>query len=308
MIKNKPKPVYLLLVLSLLTGSVSFAQVGKLGIPQDSGKTIITIDSASVFAEVNDSIHAITFDGKGSMFVGGCHDIYRITPERVIEHFATLSDTSSVTTIWGMTFHPNGDLFVAAHDRIVKITPSGTQLVVIRENFPGPCGVTDLRFDRKGRLLAAYADIVARYDASYNKSIFISGKDFRPPIQWSVSIEFGNQDSTLYIADCKGKQLYLVPYFQTDSIHAARIIPTNLGQYLTKNRRGEIFLAMHGPPTFPEFLMLKGDSSEYFVHCTTRPPQNRQRYKKAIAWGNTGFNTQALYCIIGGTVYIYEFK
>jgi ligand-binding sensor domain-containing protein len=156
----KTVPIHFL-ILCLFMAHSSHAQQPQ--IHQYSSSPTLTLDSASIFVETNKCIHAIAFDNKGMMYVGGCHDVYRITSDRVIEHFTTLSDTSTKTCIWSMTFDSKGDLYIAAFDRIVKVTSSGEQTVVEQEDFSGSCGVTDLRFDRQGKLLAVYDNIVARY-------------------------------------------------------------------------------------------------------------------------------------------------
>ncbi len=293
---------YLVLVYMLLTHS-SLAQQPQ--IHQYSTTPALTLDSASILVETNKCIHAIAFDNKGEMFVGGCRDIYRITSNRVVEHFITLSDTSSKTCIWGMIFNSKGDLYIAAFDRIVKVTSSGEQTVVVQEDFSGPCGVTDLRFDQQGRLLAVYDDIVARYDSAMNKSILISGKNLTPPIQWGVGLELDEQESILYIADCNGKNLYLIPY-QSDSMSAIKVFPTNMGQYLTKNSQGEIFLTMHGPPSYPEFLMFYNMELKYSIRSMKQPVQDGRSYKKTIAWNNFDDNKRILYCIVGSAIYAYN--
>lgn len=268
--------------------------------------TAIVLDSASLFLDFGKCIHAIAFDGNGKLFLAGCQDIYSVMPDKTITHLATLTDTSAKTTIWGMTFNKNGDLYLAAHDRIIRIKPGCKPETIINENFTGPCGVTDLRFDDKENLYAVYDNVVAVYNKSLEKNILINGKELTPPIQWAVGIELDDKCETLFICDCNGKSLYSVPIKKDDFIKLAKTTPTNWGQYLTKNNNGEIFVAMHGPKIFPEFLVQYKNSITKNLYCKKRPHQAKDIYKKAIAIGKEGFDTNAIYCIIGDKIYLYK--
>ena len=104
----------------------------------------LVIEDARLFCEVDFSIHGIAFDNQELMYVGGHTKIYSITRDKEVRHFITLDDPTENTIIWSLRFGPEKSLYVAAKDRLVRVTPGGEQTVVIRDNFPGPCGVTDL--------------------------------------------------------------------------------------------------------------------------------------------------------------------
>ena len=83
----------------------------------------IELDSASVFYESGSQIHAITFNHNGLMYVGGKLDVFTISPDKSFKHFLTLKESTPNTIIWSMVFGSGGNLFIAANDRIVKVSP-----------------------------------------------------------------------------------------------------------------------------------------------------------------------------------------
>jgi sugar lactone lactonase YvrE len=267
----------------------------------------LQLDSATVFCESPQEIHAIAFDDKGLMYAAGKADVFKVTPDKSIKHFLTLENTSPTTTIWSMKFGTDGNLYIAAHDRIVKITPDGTQQVIIWENFPGPCGATDLRFDRHGNLYIVYDTFIAKYDTSFNKSILIDGSKFQTPIQWAVGMEFSSDEQYLYIADCRGSHAYVVPTAAKDYYQSAKIYATRWGQYFTKDNDGNIFLtSLGGYRNLPEFIVFKQNLKNREITCKRKPRQNENNYKKTIVFGEAGYDEHAIYCIIGNTIYSYH--
>lgn len=267
----------------------------------------IELDSAAVVLPMETEIHALAFDHHGTMYVAGKCDVYRITPEKAVTHFASLADRDTMTSIWSMRFGADGRLYCAAHDRIVAIAHDGSQQVIIQEKFTGPCGATDLRFDQSGALYVAYDRFIARYDSTGKKSIFIDGGKFQRPIQWAVGMEFSSDERTMFVADCGASYVYTVRLGGDDLYRTAEIHPTVYGQYFTRDRRGTVYLtSMGGHKKAPELVLFRTDNSLMTLRCRQKPPQNEQRYKKTIAFGDAGFDERAVYCVIGNTIYSYH--
>lgn len=269
----------------------------------------IELDSASVFYESGRQIHAITFNHNGLMFVGGKLDIFTISPDKSFKHFLTLKESAPNTIIWSMVFGSDGNLFIAANDRIVKVSPDGKQQVIIREDFSGPCGATDLRFDKQGNLYVVYDNIIARYDSSFKKTIFIDGTKFPTPIRWAVGIEFSSDEQYLYIGDCGGNNAYIVPIAAEDFYKNAKTYSTRMGQYFARDTFGNIYMtSMGGPGNPPEFKVFNANLNSADIHCKHKPPQDKNNFKKTITFGEETFDSNAIYCIIGSKIYSYHLK
>ena len=223
-------------------------------------------DSAYLFLDVGKCIHAIAFDNNGELFVAGCQDIYRVNSDKKIVHIASLTDTTSKTIIWAMDFNKDNDLFIAAKDRIVKLDKSGKLATIIKENFDGPAGVSDVRFDKSGNIYAVYGNTVTCYDSQWNKTIVVDGNKFDPAIKWAVGIEFDKEENYLFIGDCNGQQLLAVPFKNPDYEKESKTYPSKWGQYLTKDLEGNIYLTMLGKGTQSEFLRVQENmQSEYLT-------------------------------------------
>lgn len=269
-------------------------------------QNIIELDSASLFYTSGKPIHAVTFDKNGLMFLGGKLDVFTLNADKSINHFITLQDPCQNTIIWSMIFDKNGNLFIAANDRIVKVTPDKKQYAIIKESFSGPCGVTDLRFDKIGNLYAIYDKIVARYDSLFNKVVFVDGSKFKIPIQWGVGIEFSNDEQYLFIGDCWGSKVYIVQLTGNNLYENTKTIKTNFGQYFAKDNSGNIYLtSIGGEDGIPELKMFKENHSSIDIICRNKPIQNENSYKKTIAYREDESGRKAVYCIIGDKIYSY---
>ena len=290
---------------------VAFNVYGECNKPHEESVASDTLlrDEARLFCEVSFTIHGIAFDNRGLMYVGGGKKIYTITPDRQVQHFITLNDTTENTIIWSLRFGPDQALYVAARDRVFRVSQEGEQRVIIKEPFPGPAGVTDLRFDLKGDLLLVYDNVVAKYDSDYRKHIIIDGSQFEPPLEWLVGIEFDSHFKKLYLGDCRGKKACVIPYLSENDIGSSNSFQTNWGQYFARDNSGNVYITSLGTEaTFPDFVMFTPDERPVDIYSKNRVPQNQENHKKAMAWGKEGFNEDAIYCIIGSSIYEYDLK
>jgi Tol biopolymer transport system component len=267
----------------------------------------IELNSAEIFYKSVNDIHAIIFSPKEIMYLGGKLDVFMILPDKSIKHFIKLKDYTPNTIIWSMTLDKYNNLYIAANDRIVKVTPDGLQQTLIQENFTGPCGATDLRFDKKENHYVVFDNKVVKYDKSLTKTLFIDGSKFSIPIQWAVGIEISDDEKFMYIGDCNGSRTYVIPLSSTSRYSDTRIFSNNFSQYFTKDCYGQIYNSSpDGRSNMPEFLMFKDDNTPVGIYCNKKPSQDENNYKKTIAFGQKGFNEKAIYCIIGNNVYLYE--
>lgn len=260
-------------------------------------------------AEFPFPIHGIAINNTGFMYVGGHKTIYTISPDKEVKHYITLEDSTEKTTIWSLRFGPDQALYIAAHDRIVKVSENKEQTVIIQEPFPGPCGVTDLRFDNQENLIIAYNNTIARLNSRLEKEIIIDGSKFDPEIKWIVGLEFSPDFKTLYLGDCTGGKCYIVPYLPQMDMEKIIAYPTHWGQYFTQDNHGNIYLTSLGDQSaWPEFVMFTKLNERIDICSLNRVPQTRKIHKKTMAWGKPGFNEKVIYCIIGDSIYEYDFS
>ncbi len=163
------KQILLSIILFIPFTTLLFCSSELHGTGNIKNDTSIILDSATFFKESDATIHAIAFNHKNQLYVGGKNKVYSIDKENNIKTYATLTDTTHKTIIWGMAFDSNGNLFIAAHDRVVRIDTLGIPQNLIQEDFGGPCGVSDVRIDSANNLYIAYDNIIARYDTALNK-------------------------------------------------------------------------------------------------------------------------------------------
>ena len=293
------------ILFAILTVSISLANSRPNFTLNDS---IENTDSAYLFLDAGKCIHAIAFDNNGELYVAGCQDIYRINSNKEIVHIASLTDTTDKTIIWAMDFNTDNDLFIAAKDRIVKLDKSGKHATVIKENFDGPAGVSDVRFDKSGNLFAAYGNKIASYDSQWNKKIVVDGSKFDPTITWAVGIEFDQDENYLFIGDCNGQQLLAVPFKNPDYTKEIKTYPSKWGQYLTKDLEGNLYLTMLGKGTQSEFLRVQENMQPEYLTVKNKPFQDRKEHKKTIAYGSFGSDEEAIFCIIGNKIYWYPLQ
>jgi hypothetical protein len=137
----------------------------------------------------------------------------------------------------------------------------------------------------------------------------INGSQFAPPLEWIVGIEFSSDFSKLYLGDCRGKHAHIIAYPAKEGIKQSESFPTHWGQYFARDRSGNVYLTSLGDdPTWPEFVMFTPESKRVDIYCKNRIPQFRGNHKKAMAWGQKGFNENAIYCIIGNHIYEYDLE
>ena len=269
----------------------------------------IVVREAVLFCKVNFTIHGIAFDNQGLMYLGGGKDIYTINPEKEVKHFITLNDTTENTIIWSLRFGPDHALYVAAKDRVLKISPEGEQTIIIKETFPGPAGVTDVRFDQNDELLIVYDNMVEKCDSGHQRKVIIDGSQFEPPLEWIVGIEFSSDFQQMYLGDCSGKHAYVIPILTKIHMHQSLSYPTNWGQYFTRDHSDNVYITSLGTESnFPDFVMFTPENRRVDIFPENRVPQYRGNHKKTIAWGKKGFDEHAIYCIIGNSIYAYDFR
>jgi len=134
-----------------------------------------------IFTAIHGTVGAgIVCDGQGSMFVGKNGCLLRITPDGRTAVHCNLDALPKgkdyyfkSPLIWDMVFDADGTLVAAAQDRILRIYPDGSVMLVIREDFDGFVGASGLAFDRSGNLYVTSGNRVLRFTPRLERSVFI---------------------------------------------------------------------------------------------------------------------------------------
>jgi len=162
------------------------------------GKESRQIGKTEVFAEVGEGMHGIVFDNNGNMFIGKGKSVLRITSTGKVSSYITLDSGNQTknTHIYGMTFGKDKNLYLAAQDRIIKITPDKKVKTVVKEDFDGLTGVSDVKFDPAGNMYVAFDNKVVKYDTLFKKTTYIDGTDVLVDIK---NIYFDKDFRNIYI-------------------------------------------------------------------------------------------------------------
>jgi hypothetical protein len=245
--------------------------------------------------------HALAFDGAGALYVGRQRAVQKITPDGKVRPFATLElDQGETPMLWALRFGPDGALYGAAHDRIVRISSNGAVETLIEKDFPGPCGATDLDFDEQGAMYVAYADKLARYTlagAEAEKTVVLDGAKTDPVIRWLVAVRVDRRSGDLYVSDVRSKRIFVCRSGPSGMLEPARV--ANL-------------------PEHPEYFALAPDGRAFVGFPSAdavmrvdelAPPDSLQRlgdwltFPASLSFGDEGFDRSALYAACRDGIY-----
>lgn len=140
----------------------------------------------------------------------------------------------------------DGNIYCAARDRILKISRDGEITTYIKEDFPGPCGVTDIEFDSIGNLYVAYDDIVARYSPDIQKTVLIEGRKQKTYMPWIVGIKFDLDYKHLYLSDLRGLRVvkYAMNRDGTVGREPSIIDLYRYPEYFAIDNRGNVYVSL----------------------------------------------------------------
>ena len=193
------------------------------------------VKNAFLFANIGGSLHGIAFDNQNSMYVGkNGKEILKVSPEGKISPFVVIKEASGHyidgpgdTFIYDMEFGKDRHLYVAAEDRILKISQTGQIEILLKENFKGTWGACGIELDTKGNIYVAFDNKILKILPTGQKSIFIDGNNTDFKLEAVVGLEFDATYKYLYVCDgIRGKtgKLIRIPIRANGSSGEAKII------------------------------------------------------------------------------------
>jgi hypothetical protein len=232
-------------------------------------------------------VHALAFGPPGTLFIGGQRQIWRLTADATLTPLAELpaSDTDR-PRVWSLAWH-NDQLYGAAHDRIIRVARDGTVTNLIEEKFPGPCGVTDLVFDRRGDCYVVFANVVARYDAGWKRTIVLDGRTTTPALRWLTSLRI-DHEGRFWISDVPNKRVLVATLNAVRMLEIQRVIELpDYPEYFAVSREGAVYV---GFPDGNGIARLDAPGAP-----TVWRFGERLRNPVAMAFGGEGFDRDGLY-------------
>ncbi len=275
------------------------------------------VKEAVIFADIGGSLHGIAFDDKGSMYVGkNGKEILKIAPDGSISPFVVVKEALGYfnygpgdTFIYDMEFGRDQHLYVAAEDRVLKITPAGEIQILLQQKFTGTWGTCGIALDQNDNIYISFDDKILKLLPSGERSIFIDSKKIGFELYSVVGLEFDSLFSNLYVCDGyrggTGK-LIRVPIKPDGSPGGAQVI-------FKKNRyRPEYVCIDHSQkqivtkgPENPEIVLLKDDLTPIMIELKNVGYEEIE----TIAFGQEGFSNNSIYGTgwFGGKVYRIDF-
>lgn len=232
--------------------------------------------------------HALAFGSDGRLYAGRERQLRQIAPDGTSSLVAELPAAGpEKPRIWALAEHA-GALYGAAHDRIFRLTKEGAVSNFITEDFPGPCGVTDLAFDREGNLYVTYDKDVACYDAEGRKRIVLDGAALKEPIiRWLTSLRI-DQCGRFWLSDVRSRRVLLAELNPERRLEIKRVFQLSQHpEYLAVARNGQVFVG------FPDgdglARLAETGEPEYF------PLAGQIDFPASMSFGPSGADEATLY-------------
>jgi hypothetical protein len=244
------------------------------------------------------SAHALAFGPAGALYLGGQRQIWRLTPDATVQPVAELpASDADRPRVWSLAWH-DGQLYGAAHDRIIRVAPDGTVTNLVEEKFPGPCGVTDLVFDPRGGCYVVFANVVARCDANWQRTIVLDGTKTTPKLRWATSLRLDGE-GRFWISDVRSKRVLVATLNAAKVLEIQRTIDLpDYPEYFAISRGGAVYVG------FPDgnSLARLDQPGEPRVWRFGEQLQN----PVAMSFGGEGFDPDLLYVAGGNGVTVVK--
>ena len=159
---------------------------------------------------VGGRVYGITFDNRGSMYVAkNGNELVKITPDGKGVTFCQLdaANSSPSTYIWSLRLGKDGNIYAAAMDRLLKITPEGKAETMFQDPS---LKLMSVDFDRQGNLYAASGTQIFKYTPALEKSLFIDCGGTSGYLGLA-DLKFDPGFNNLYVSNYNNQQLYKYP-------------------------------------------------------------------------------------------------
>lgn len=256
-------------------------------------------EEAEVFVDIQ-NIHGIMFDNQGSMFISRKgNEILKVTPDANVTVFTSLDrlrDKTEKTHIWSMTSGKDNTMYVAAYDRIIKVTPDGEMETVIAEEYTGQWGACDVKLDQEGNIYVVHGVRVEKYSGSLQKTTLIDGEIDDIKLSAAVGIDFDKDYNNLYLCDVFGKKVVKYPLDSADTTNAPLIVDlvNKNPEYIAVSENNDAFASLPGGGG----VVRVSPDGEKTISCG-----NTLNEPFTLAFGKKGFDEEALYVVSQGKVY-----
>ena len=174
------------------------------------------IQPICIIADIQNGVHGITFSSNGDLIVATHHNLQKVNTLGQVSPFTTLKHVTDTTRIWNMKYDPDGNLYCAAKDFLIMITPQGKQKILANEKFTGRWGICDLAFDQRGNIYTVHGKTISRYDKDGNRQDMFTQILSSDSIKALVGITFDKTFNNLFVSDVFGQQVIQIPFKSDD--------------------------------------------------------------------------------------------
>ncbi len=255
---------------------------------------------AECIAYADGPLHGIAADEDGTIYVGKMGtSIARLAPNGSMEDFVDLWQAGgnfSDTYIYDLDFGPDGNLYAAARDSVLRIGRDRTVTVLIRGAFAGRYGACGIEVDANGDLYVSSANVIARFAPDLSRRVFLDGGEVPAVGDATIlGMELDAERRTLYFCAKERGRIYACPIGRDGRAGRPAVI-------FEDSEYGSEYIALRGGT-----LVAKDVGPRYFYaigrKIATRVDVDnvQQKYNgiETIAFGRTAGDRNVLY----GTAY-----
>jgi hypothetical protein len=253
-------------------------------------------------ADIQNGVHGIVMDQSGHLIVATPQQLHKVASDGTVTPFVTLKNVTDTTRIWNMKIGPDGNIYCAAKDCIIRITSKGGQKILAQEKFTGRWGACDLAFDNQGNFYAVHGKIISQFNAQgVRKDVFKHVLDV-DSVKNLVGIAFDPKFERIFVSDVFGKQIIQIPFTPNDKNTQAKFNKVDgYPEYFAWSQNDNLVVSSPGKKR-SKLFQLQGDQ---FTQLTFAEGDSIKGLN-TITFGKTPFLENAVYGL--GHGYLYEMK
>jgi len=199
-----------------------------------------------------------------------------------------------------MHIGPDGYIYAAAGDRILKINDDGSTETFLSDDFAGEWGACDLAFDPEGNLYVVHDTMVERYgivpDKEPEKTTLLNGRTSNPLFRAVVGICPDKEFKALYVSDVFANKVARCALNDDGTIgDITKYAPLGSAEYIESDNDGNIYVSL---PAENRLARIASDGTKSFIHA-----DGLLKEPTTLAFGKSGFETGSLYVTAKGGVF-----